>query len=47
MVQTDLAGMGDISSRKVRVCLQVQGWVCMDVGEFGHMWAKVGKGGQA
>ena len=42
MGQTDLAGMGDMASGLMWVCVQVQGYVS----KFGQMWARVGKDGQ-
>ena len=37
MGQTDHAGMGDIGSGWVWVCVQVWGWVLVGVGKFGHI----------
>ena len=46
MDQTDRSGMGHISSCKVCVYLQVYRWVCMGLGEYRHIWVRLGKDGQ-
>ena len=43
--QTDRAGMGDMASGWVLVCVQEQGWVWASLGKKGQGWTKVGRSG--
>ena len=45
MGQTDRAGMGDMASGWVWVCVKVLGWVWVSVGKFRQIWARMGKVG--
>ena len=45
MGQIDLAGIGEISSEWVWVCLQVKGWVWESLNRYSQGWVKVGRSG--